>query len=217
MAVRPVFVVRQSAPYYSVFGAEFAWAGGFALSQSRKNIAAMHECFEKRFPGKKALEISSKSEVPAGVAASAFNLKLFVPSEGAAFPVECCYQAAKVFALGGPFTELMHASPRDARRDPRLSSSGRLTGFRFEGADYPLTPNVGFYDFIYIRALSEDPELADELACYDAFTDIAFNPGRSFNCQARAAAVFVGLNRAGKPGCPGSFGEFMREVSGAAD
>ena len=97
MAVRPVYTVKNSAPYYSVFSAEFPWAGGFALSQSRKNIAAMHECFEKRYPGKKALEISSKSPVPAGVLASAFNLHLTVPSRGASFPVECVFQSGKVF------------------------------------------------------------------------------------------------------------------------
>lgn len=117
MAVRPVYAVQCRAPYYSVFNAEFAWAGGFALSQSRKNVSAMHECFERRHPGKKALEISSKSCSPAGVAASALNLRLFVPSKARSFPVECCYQAAKVFAGGGPYDDLLTAAPKDAKRD----------------------------------------------------------------------------------------------------
>ena len=32
---------------------------------------------------------------------------------------------------------------------------------------------------------------------YDAFTDIAFNPQKSINCQAEAAAVYVSLKRQG--------------------
>lgn len=213
MAVRPVYAVKSSAPFYSVFSAEFSWAGGFALSQSRKNVSAMHACFEERYPGKKALEISSKSEVPAGAAASALNLRLFVPSKARSFPVECCYQAAKVFAGGGPYDDLLTAAPKDAKRDARLSASGRLVCFRFEGTDYPLEPGVGFYDFIYIRALTENPDAANELLGFDAFTDIAFNPEKSRNCQARSAAVFVGLHCAGKLGCLASYDEFMRTVN----
>ena len=32
---------------------------------------------------------------------------------------------------------------------------------------------------------------------YDCFTDIEFNPQRSINCQAKAAAIFTGLAKAG--------------------
>lgn len=32
---------------------------------------------------------------------------------------------------------------------------------------------------------------------YDGFTDIEFNPEKSINCQARAAALFVSLSRRG--------------------
>ena len=39
--------------------------------------------------------------------------------------------------------------------------------------------------------------MAEEILNYDAFTDIEFNPKKSLNCQAKAAAIFVGLSRAG--------------------
>ena len=32
---------------------------------------------------------------------------------------------------------------------------------------------------------------------YDSFTDIEFNPKKSLNCQAEAAAIFVGLSKSG--------------------
>jgi len=35
------------------------------------------------------------------------------------------------------------------------------------------------------------------LDAYDTFTDIEFNPKRSFNCQARSCALFVALARKG--------------------
>lgn len=35
------------------------------------------------------------------------------------------------------------------------------------------------------------------MLAYDAFTDIEFNPKRSINCQAEAAAIFVSLSRQG--------------------
>ena len=32
---------------------------------------------------------------------------------------------------------------------------------------------------------------------YDGFTDIVYNPNKSVGCQARSAALYVGLTRAG--------------------
>ena len=58
-------------------------------------------------------------------------------------------------------------------------------------------PRTAFYDCLYVQALLENPQLAGVVLSYDAFTDIAFNPQRSLNCQARAAALFVGAHRAG--------------------
>ncbi|MBR5287149.1 MAG: hypothetical protein IKU34_00990 [Clostridia bacterium] len=156
MAERPVFVPVEHAPFVKAVQTEFDWNGGFAVSQKRKNIAALHESFLRLSPGSCMLEISSKSLNPLGVRMSAFNLKKHVPSLGEAIPVECVFQGGKVFGLGGPYTDLYTASARDAKRDPRLKESGMLTGFFYEGRHISPMPRTAFYDWLYISALLED-------------------------------------------------------------
>lgn len=198
MAERPVYVSTLRAPYVSVYMTEFVWNAGQSASQKKKNVAALHESFKKISPEMKILEVSSKSLDPLGVNLSAFNLMKHVPSLNASVPVECVFQGGKVFATGGPYTDLYMAKPRNAKKDSRLRTSGMLKSFYFEGATIPLRPLTAFYDWIYINALIENPELAANVIEYDAFTDIEFNPNKSSNCQARAAALFVALHRLGK-------------------
>lgn len=197
MANRPVFVPFKKAPYVDVFMPEFDWNGGFALSQKRKNITALHEAFQTRFPDRKVLEISSKSMQELGVKLSAFHLMKHLPSLGRSIPLECVFQGGKVFSAGGPYTDLYEGTARDAKRDPRLKESGMLRHFYFEGQQFPLRPTTAFYDWLYINALLENPELARQMLEYDAFTDIEFNPGKSLNCQAQSAALFVSLSHQG--------------------
>ena len=156
MAKRPVFFPISRVPYVDVYQPEFPWNGGFAVSQKRKNIDALHEAFLARFPGRNPLEISSKSAQPLGVSLSAFNLKKSVPSLGISVPVECVFQGGKVFSGGGPFTDLYTVSPRDAKRDPRLKERGMLKSFYYEGETYPTVPGTAFYDWLYIKALLEN-------------------------------------------------------------
>lgn len=197
MAVRPVYVAKEKAPFYEVVNVEFEWNGGFAKSQKQKNIRAIHESFQRRMPGKKVLEISSKSMQEGGESLSAFYLPKYVPVLGKSVPVECVFQSGKIFQNGGPYTDLLTVTPREAKRDERLKNSGKLVDFTFEGKKYPLFPRTIFYDFIYINALFENPELAKIALEYDAFTDVEFNPQKSINCQAKAAATFVALSRIG--------------------
>lgn len=118
------------------------------------------------------LEISSKSLQDLGVHLSAFHLKKEVSSLGRSVPVDCVFQGGKVFAAGGPYQDLYTASPRDAKRNPRLKSSGMLRSFRFEGKTMPLLPRTPFYNWLYINALLENPAYAEALMAFDAFTDI---------------------------------------------
>ncbi|MDO4538088.1 MAG: hypothetical protein Q4B54_07990 [Coriobacteriales bacterium] len=92
---------------------------------------------------------------------------------------------------------MIDVSPRSAKKDERLRTSGRVIGFRFQGVDYPTEPKNLFYNWIYINALCHNEDLLEQLLEYDAFTDIEFNPSKSINCQAKAAAIAVGLSRAG--------------------
>lgn len=210
MANRPVFVPGRKAPFVDVFMPEFTWNGGFAVSQKQKNITALHEAFHKRFPDRRLLEISSKSMQELGTQLSAFHLLKEVPSLGKRVPVECVFQGGKVFSGGGPYTDLYLAAPRDAKRDPRLKSSGMLRGFCFEGENMPLIPRTAFYNWLYINALLENPGYARQLTEYDGFTDIEFNPGKSINCQAEAAALFVALSRQGLLEQCRSFDSFVK-------
>ena len=64
----------------------------------------------------------------------------------------------------------------------------------------------------HINALLENEKLAAAVLEYDAFTDIEFNPDRSLNCQAKAAACFVGLRRAGLTEKMKTFGDVCGTV-----
>jgi len=195
MAMRPVFVPGKRKNEADVYMTEFQWNSGLSVSQKRKNINALHEAHRRRFPESKVLEISSKSENPLGVALSAFNLKMAVPGLEQRVPLECVFQGGKVFSAGGPYTDLYNGTARDAKRDPRLRSSGMIKGFWFDGKSFPLVPRTAFYNWLYVNALMENPQLAGELIQYDGFTDIEFNPDKSMNCQAQAAALYVTLAR----------------------
>ena len=172
------------------------WAGGFALSQIQKNIEHLHECY-RQLEGrenKRVLEVSTKSSNPLGVQLSAFNLKKYVPSLNKKIPVECIFQAGKVFENGGPYLDLLNVKPYEAKMDNRLKNSGKLIAFEFESKRYPTYPLTEFYDSIYAEALKENKELAKQVLEYDAFTDFMFNQEKSINCQARTCAKFKATN-----------------------
>ena len=116
--------------------------------------------------------------------------------------LEAAFQGSKVFGARGPFTHLYAVrSGRDVKRYMRQFSRDQLTGFRFDGRDWGLTPKTAFYDWRYVRALGalaeRDGEIDDALVGFDAFTDIEFNPDKSINCQARSCALYVALLKNG--------------------
>lgn len=195
MALRPVFIPDFSGyPYFKSVNVEFQWFSGFSRTQAMRTIDSLHEAAERQgiFP---VLEISSKSASALGVSLSAFDLSL-TTSEREAMSVECAYQGSKVFENGGPYHDLYAVSSREAKSDPRLRNSGEVISFEFLGQSFPIEPQTAFYNWLYITALSQkDPPVAQELKQFKGFSDIAFNPKRSINCQARAVAVFVALNQ----------------------
>ena len=206
MATRPVFLSSDPGnligfdPAHSIAGVvsvpiEFCWYAGLAVSQKQKSIASLHSAARAAIGIERILEISSKSMDPLGVALSAFNLDLRY--EDRLVPVEVAFQSSKVFLHGGPYLDLLDATPREAKTDPRIKESGRLTGFRFKDDGWPLQPTTAFYDWLYIQALEQNPALAESLVDYQAFTDIEFNPERSINCQARSAALYARLRHEG--------------------
>ena len=197
MASRPVFMPRKTKPYVNVVSPNFVWNPGLSASQKTRNVIALHEAWHGFFPEGKVLEISSKSTEALGVQLSAFNLQKYVPELGKSVSVECVYQGSKVFFGGGPYQELYLGTSRQAKSDPRLRGSGGLKEFRFDGKVFPIKPVTAFYDWLYLNALLENPDLSEPLLRYDGFTDIEYNPDKSLACQARTAAMFVALHRAG--------------------
>lgn len=196
MAIRPVFVVSLTQQYFVKEYIDFEYFGGFTKSQKQKCINSLHNAFLKINKDKQVLEISTKSESYLGVQLSAFNLMIRTKN-GKEFSVETAFQASKVFEHGGPYKDLLYATPKSAKRDPRLRNSGKIISFFFNKQSFPIEPKTFFYNWLYINALQYYGDLAEKLLEYDAFTDIEFNPNRSINCQAEAAAIYVSLQQQG--------------------
>ena len=198
MAKCPIFTPNFTRfPYVDAIDIEFKWHPGFAKSQMQKSIVSLHEAAEKLNKISPILEISGKSASDLGRSLSAFNLPLKTLS-GQRMSVECAYQGSKGFENGGPYHELYSVSSREAKTDERLKNSGELIAFNFCGEDFPTEPKTAFYDWLYMTALYQKKiDLVKELEVFQGFSDIVFNPNRSLNCQARAAALFVSLSKNG--------------------
>jgi len=166
-----------------------------AVSQKQRSVDSLHAAALKLPSISKVLEVSSKSREDLGVALSAFNLTFTTVKHNRTLSVECAYQGSKVFEQGGPFVDIFGMTSREAKKDERLRSSGRLTGFRFFGTDWGLEPQTAFYDWLYINALKKQPCMTEQLLEYSAFTDIEFNPERSINCQAYSVALYISLHK----------------------
>lgn len=217
MAKRPVFVPATAGnELVQEIQIEFDWYPGFALSQKQKSIESLHQAALQQGVTGPILEISSKSPDELGVMLSAFNLSLAMEGRGKV-SVESAFQGSKVFEGDMQYTELYDRSAREAKTDPRLKESGDLIAFRFAGEDWPLEPKTAFYDWLYLQALSENEELANQLLRYNAFTDIEFNPEKSINCQAHAAALYVALRQRGLLEAVSGEGERYLEVVRTAD
>jgi hypothetical protein len=198
MATRPVFIPLRDGDYLvRKADVSFDWAPGMALVQARKRIDALHSAIRRTLPLRNVLEVSSKSADSLGVSLSAFNLKFRSPF-GEVLSVESAYQGSKLFSGGGPFHDIYRATSIDAKRDDRLKSNGHIVGFDYFGQQWGSFPRSAFYDWLYVSALAQDEALSTSLDKFECFTDIAFNPEKSFNCQARAVALHMSLRWRGQ-------------------
>lgn len=196
MAERPLFIPAIEGPaLVRTVYVEFQWFPGMAVVQKQKSVDSLHASALKLPSITKVLEVSSKSREDLGVSLSAFNLTFTTLKHSRTFSVECAYQGSKIFEHGGPYVDLFGMASREAKKDERLRSSGRLIGFRFFGINWGLEPPTAFYDWLYINALKKHPDVADRLMDYSAFTDIEFNPDRSINCQAYSVALYASLRK----------------------
>ncbi|USD38555.1 hypothetical protein [Ferrimonas sp. SCSIO 43195] len=193
MAIRPVFIPAPNGQLGVVEKMlDFKWVAGMAVTQKQKSIRELHQT-ASTVGISPVLEISSKSESELGQKLSAFNLTFTTKKHKQTYTVESAFQGSKVFENGGPFIDLMTAKPKDAKRDIRLKEAGNLVGFNFLGKSFPPEPKTFFYDWLYINALCQNSELADQVCDFSGFTDIEFNPKKSINCQGYAAALYLSL------------------------
>ena len=139
-------------------------------------------------PGKRILEISSRSSEQLGRGLSAMNLRDAATGK----PVEAIYQAAKCYGGGGP-AETIRSNGFEAKRDDGVRRrAGALRGFEHEGVFWPTSTGTQFYDRLWMRAA-----LAHGVqdVAYDGYSDMFFSP-RAMACQARSMAMLQGIIRA---------------------
>lgn len=195
MANRPVFMASDSKDELVIVdNLDFEWFPGFSVIQKKKSVETLHQAFIEKYPSKKILEISSKSESDLGVMLSAFNLQIELLN-GHKASVESLYQSSKVFEQGGPYKDIRYKSPLEAKRDERLKVSGDVIAFEHRNDRWGIEPKTAFYNWLYLNVLNLNGDLKNQVLEYDAFTDIEFNPKKSFSCQANAIALYVSLRR----------------------
>ena len=192
MAYRPVFY--GDAFGYKKHMIDFEFFTGFSLSQKQKSIKSLHNSIIRNFPGRKILEVSSKSLDEIGRQASAFNLNVILKS-GKEFSVEQIFQGSKKFRRGGSQLHLIDrmTSKELKKYIGRLHQVDELVSFECFGQIFPLKPQTFFYNWLYINSLHKNQLLANQIINYDTFTDIEFNPNKSKNCQAEACSIYVYL------------------------
>jgi|NOAtaT_7_FD_contig_123_31354_length_1510_multi_21_in_0_out_1_2 hypothetical protein len=197
MSSRPVFQVGIAQPWYREHIVAFQWVKGQAYQQRKLCAEVFMDAAERQLATTRILEVSTYSGSSLGRELSAFNLQLsFYGYESTS--VEQAYHATKVFAMGGPYRDLLSCgSSREAKHDPRLTESGRLMGFNLAQTRISLQAHSAAFDALYIAALAQNPWYLDELAHYDFFTDTAFNPQTMLATQARSASIAVALIREG--------------------
>lgn len=196
MATRPVFQPVAIPPFTKETPVSFHWHAGFAPSQKSKSINALHKAVQE-IGIAPVLEVSSHSPESFGRMLSAFSLKVSIPDVGIV-PLESAFQGSKVFREFGPCTDLYELDPRSAKRTARERDQGDLIKFEFNAQEWSLEPKTAFYDWLYLQALAETKEFdTQSLTIYAGFTDIEFNPGKSFNCQARSCALAASLRNNG--------------------
>lgn len=163
---------------------EFEWMPGLSVAQKKRSMRNLHNAI-----GEKTLEVSTKSDEEIGVRLSAFNLCVN------GFPLECVFQSSKKFSKGGPYRDLLKESPKNAKRDERLRTSGELLGFDYDEYFWDLKTGTAFYDYLYVKAVKDSfpKDKIRKILEYSYFTDIEFNHNKSYNTQARSIAIVKAL------------------------
>ena len=215
MQQKPVFVAEERFPYFYTVLVPFETPKVTPETKNiRKNrVQSLHERFGHIYPDKKVLEVSGTSKDELGRKIRSEILEKKISSLDITVPVSNVYRGSCVFEKGGPYPELYELSPQRAKSDRRLKEKGSLLYYYHEEAEYPKRPRAAFYSWIYINALLENRELAEQVIKYDAFSDINCSPGKKPFGAARGAAIFTALSRMKLLDSVKEFESFRRLVS----
>lgn len=192
MAVRPIFLPLAEAPFWDAVDVEFQWHPGMAISQKQKSIDSLHHSALDTLEISWPLEVSSKSTSALGTCLSAFRLGILHETIGE-ISLESAFQGSKVFSQSGQIIDAYNMESRESKAFAgHINESEELVGFHWMGRNWPLEPKSWFYDWLYINGIVHSlPEAPAQIRRHDAFTDIEFNPKKSFNCQARSCAIIA--------------------------
>ncbi|WP_105993960.1 DarT1-associated NADAR antitoxin family protein [Staphylococcus simulans] len=199
MANRYVYYIDNQSLKFMKENITFRWYPGFAKKQKQKSVVSLHEAFLSCFPTSTLLEVSSKSTNSVGVQASAFNLSIQTV-KGHTFTVEQLFQSSKVYKKAGRHNYMLrdgYTSREMKLKLKQVDSNDVMISYHCFGRDFKLEPKTLFYNWLYVNALTQNEKIANEILKYDAFTDIEFNPKRSYNCQAEACSIYVSLVKRG--------------------
>lgn len=186
MAVRKAYLPLKRFPYVQEVAVPFRWTNGPRV----QNLRTVLDVFHKTYPEVMALDVSSVSEQPEGVQVSVENLAIHEMSTEQDSPVGSVYEASKVIENG--VCDHYHFKERD-----------------FEIESYP----YAFFNWIYCCALYQNPEKAEPVLRFGAFTDFDLGSSKKDqNSPARAAAIYAGLAAAEKLNCLETYDAFVAET-----
>ncbi len=209
MASRPVFVPTSQSPFVSTQNIEFEWVKGMVKAQVRKRALSLHS-FAANHGLENLLEISTASNTEFGVSLSAFNLQVTINLGSEEQPnlhtnsVEAFYQSAKVGLNSqhqkvGPHPEwLTLGSSEKVKAAIKATNISEINLFKYGENVWPAQPIESFFTWLYIQGLMQKEGTLEQLAKFNGFTDIYFNPKKTINCQARASAMAVSLFNSGQ-------------------
>ena len=146
----------------------FEWIPGYSYVNKCKRRDSLKNSIAKKYNIDKWLEVSSISDKDIGKKLSALNLMITL-TNNKSYPVETIYQCSKVY------------------------KDSSIIGFKFHNTEFENNPYGMYYDYIYMVALYQNKDYHKLIKDYYLFTDLFFNPNKSLNTQARAAAIFKTL------------------------
>ncbi len=194
MATRPVFIPDidpDNPQLVHEYEVDFHWLPGPSPEQAKVNIAKLHAAAKRRNLAP-LLEISPESDDPLGAKICATNLAV-EDDNSYLVPLNAVFHGSMVFTGGGPFTDLYGKGENEIIGDERLTSSGKLAGFRFMDLEWGTKSDTMFYDWLTIHAIHRYQKLRMGIQRFSGFTEIQCHPRERTVCHARSCALYVAL------------------------